>query len=467
MKRNLVALCGLALCGALGGARCGAQAPGFVPLEAKIYDPCLGTYEMSGGELIVISRSARRLYAYQPGTESFRGLERRTQDEWIAGPSSHIYSPVEREFLFVRGEDGAVKELRMKEGAAERLAQKAARYNEESVTLNNGRITLAGTLLTPSAKGPHPAIVIGHGSGPQDRNGHVSYIRLLADNFARHGIAVLTYDKRGVGASSGNWAQASFADLADDLLAAVKQRDDIDSKKVGVGGSSQAGWIISKAIEKSNDLAFVITISAGGSGLTAAQQNLYNTETEMRVAGIPETEIKDTITALNALYEFVRTGTGAKEMDDAIKRAQRTVAARDWLPPLSREIDRSKPNHWFTALEIDFDPAPAWAKFSGPVLAIFGELDTSTPTRQVIPVLEKALASRPNSDHTIKVFPKAHHLILEAETGSDEELPRLKRFVPGFFDTMTDWLKARVQPGATSSLIPSQIHSTHEPTQAT
>jgi hypothetical protein len=71
-------------------------------------------------------------------------------------------------------------------------------------------------------------------------------------------------------------------------------------------------------------------------------------------------------------------------------------------------------------------------------------LDSSTPVRQVVPIFEKALASRKNKDYTIKIFPKAHHIILEAETGSDEEIPRLKRYVPGYHDMMSNWLRKRV-----------------------
>jgi hypothetical protein len=77
-------------------------------------------------------------------------------------------------------------------------------------------------------------------------------------------------------------------------------------------------------------------------------------------------------------------------------------------------------------------------------LQIFGELDASTPVRQVVPIIAKALASRKNTDFAVTVFPKAHHLILEAETGSDSELERLKRYVPGYFDLMTTWLLARI-----------------------
>jgi pimeloyl-ACP methyl ester carboxylesterase len=139
----------------------------------------------------------------------------------------------------------------------------------------------------------------------------------------------------------------------------------------------------------------------------------------------------------------VRTGeTGG--YGAAIQKARQNSRIKDWLTPHPEEFDRKKKDQWFLALDIDFDPVPLWARYEGPVLQIFGELDASTPVRQVVPIIAKALAGRKNTDFAIKVFPKAHHLILEAETGSDSELERLKRYAPGYFDLMTAWLLARI-----------------------
>ena len=89
----------------------------------------------------------------------------------------------------------------------------------------------------------------------------------LADYFARHGIAALTYDKRGVGASTGNWEEASFDDLAGDALAGVellKSRTDINRKQIGLWGLSQGAWLVELAASQSKDIAFIIAVSGGG-----------------------------------------------------------------------------------------------------------------------------------------------------------------------------------------------------------
>ncbi|HEX8846028.1 MAG TPA: alpha/beta fold hydrolase [Pyrinomonadaceae bacterium] len=430
---------------------CTAQQSPLPKLDPKIYDQYLGTYQVATNEFIVVGRTERRLYFYEPQTERVRGLNQTSETDFSAGQSLLVFSPIEFQITFIKNETGDVTSLVLKQtGAPDRIAKKAKLYREEKVTFRNGDVTLAGTLLLPSTKGSHPAVILLHGSGEQDRNGYLSLMRFAADNFARHGIAALIYDKRGVGASTGNWATAGFDDMAKDAVAALKMlqsRRDIKPKQIGLWGSSQAGWVMAKATSLSNDIAFIIAVSAGGSGYTVTQQNNYNTATEMRVRGFSQDEINQVITVWNIFYDVVRAGEGGggEKLDSAIRQAQQNAKLKDWLPPMSSEIDWKKRDQWFLALDIDFNPVPLWEKYKGPVLGIFGELDASTPVRQVAPIFEKALASRKNKDYTIKIFPKAHHNIFEAETGSDEELPRLKRFVPGYFDMITNWLRKRVK----------------------
>lgn len=450
MRRHFTNIAHALFWGVTLAISCTAQESPPPKLDPKIYDQYLGTYQAAPNESIVIGRTERRLYFLEPQTGRIRGLNLISETDFSAGQSLLIFSPPEFQITFIKNEKGEVISLVLKQtGARDRIAKKAKLYREEKITFSNGDVTLAGTLLMPSTKGPHPAVVLLHGSGGQDRNGYLSIMRFAADHFARHGIAALIYDKRGVGASTGNWAAAGFDDMAKDAIAALKMlqsRRDIKTKQIGMWGSSQAGWVMAKATSMSKDIAFIISVSAGGSGYTVTQQNNYNTATEMRARGFSQDEINQVLTALNLFYDVVRAGEGGDgtKFDAAVRQAQQNAKLKDWLPPLSSEIDWKKRDQWFLALDIDFNPVPLWEKYDGSVLGIFGELDTSTPVRQVVPIFEKALASRRNKDYTIKIFPKAHHIILEAETGSDEELPRLKRYVPGYFDTMTNWLRKRV-----------------------
>jgi dienelactone hydrolase len=440
-----------------------SPAPGSSPtatppplLDGKIYDRFLGSYQFPSGDLIVIGRSSRALYYYESGTRRVRAMERAqevtaNQETWVSGPSLLVYAPVESRITFQRKDSGEITGLAFADGKAPpRLATKAGLYREELVTYPTKGATLAGTLLLPKGPGPHPAVVCVHGSGRQTRNGNASGMRFVADDFARHGFAVLIYDKRGSGDSTGDWSTETFDDLAGDVIAGVevlKTRRDIDATRIGFWGISQAGWIMPLAAARAKDIAFIICVSGAGSGSTVAQQVLYSTEVEMRAKQIPADEIKQVLEATNLFFEYLRAGAGADgtRLNTAVQRLQQNPKLNDWLPSLSTEVDWNKRDKWYFLYPIDFDAAPLWSQYKGPVLGIFAELDALTKTQSVVPAFAAALSSRPNNDLTITVFPRACHDILEAQKVDDSALGELKTFAPGYFDTMTDWLSKRME----------------------
>lgn len=429
----------------LGMVAEGQQPPPETPLDPAVLDPLLGTYRFATGRLLVIARTERRLYAYEPDSGRIRGLERVNDQMWIAGPSLLVSSPELYRLAFFKSGVQLTEAGRQPE-----LAQKTMLYREEPLTVKSGEVMLSGTLFVPSKGGPHPAIVLAHGSGAQDRNGYAANIRLMADHLARHGIAVLTYDKRGSGRSTGRWETASFADLASDLIAGIgllRARPDIIATQVGAGGSSQAGWIVAKAVTQRPDIAFVILVGAGGSGYRVTEQNLYNTEVEMRAAGVSQDRIARALDLQRRFFEMLRHGetADATEYNRAVATAREDPVLKDWLFPMSTEVDWRNRSAWYTALEIDFDPLPAWRAYRGPVLGIFGELDAQTPVSAVAPRFAAALASRPGGDSTISVFARASHLMLEATRASDDELDRLQKVVPGFYELTTEWLSGRLR----------------------
>src|SRR5690606_31268168 len=100
-------------------------------------------------------------------------------------------------------------------------------YPTEDATFPGGAdsVTLAGTLCLPDdSGGPSPAVVLVSGSGPQDRDesllGPKPFL-VIADHFARRGVAVRRYGDRGFGESTGDFASATTVDFKDDALAAL------------------------------------------------------------------------------------------------------------------------------------------------------------------------------------------------------------------------------------------------------
>ena len=169
----------------------------------------------------------------------------------------------------------------------------------------------------------------------------------------------------------------------------------------------------------------------------------------MRHAGLTDEQIARVVQLQDEFYAVLRRGNvgPATAYDQAVVAARADPKLVDWLMPLSTEINWQQKTDWYRALEIDFDPLPAWRAYRGPFLGIFGELDAETPVPQVVPLLTQALLSRKDAAFTINVFAKASHLLLEASMPTDEELPRLQRFVPCFYDTVSDWIWRQVGSG--------------------
>ena len=126
--------------------------------------------------------------------------------------------------------------------------------------------TLHYVLDLPAGTGPFPAVVLGHGAGAVTTSEGAAHVPFLLGA----GFAVLRYDKRGVGQSTGTYRGLSGAnsetqidELAGDMAAGVaflKTRSEIDPRRIGMAGVSQAGWVMVAAAKKSPDVTFFVAI---------------------------------------------------------------------------------------------------------------------------------------------------------------------------------------------------------------
>jgi pimeloyl-ACP methyl ester carboxylesterase len=232
-------------------------------------------------------------------------------DRFFAGPGMAMSTSIESRIEFQRDRTGRIASLSWQRGdAPSRTAQRVEIEKREDVRFTSGDIRLAGTLTSPATTGKHPAIILVHGSGAENRDYMLPWARFLV----RHGMAILGYDKRGVGESTGDWNTASFDDLAGDAVAAfeyLKTRSDIDATRIGLLGISQAGWIMPLAAVRAKDLAFLISIS--GAGVPGAETTIDQARNEMTMTGMPAQTVDDIVGLPKLQYEFARTGRGWDE----------------------------------------------------------------------------------------------------------------------------------------------------------
>jgi uncharacterized protein len=323
-------------------------------------------------------------------------------------------------------------------------------YLEEEVLFENPSdgVKLAGTLTLPKTKGPFPAVVLLHGSAPLDRDsamfGHKFFL-VWADYLTQQGIAVLRFDKRSAGKSTGSYETANIEDFAGDAIAAVnylKTRKQID--QIGLVGISEGGMTAALAASRSNDVAFMV--SASGSfvswkDLLATQGALF-----MRTDGVSEEIIDHNRKLLSQLFTIEETEKNPEQ------RLRETItSSRNALTPEQRQVlefyygsieDQVKfwNAKWFRYY-FTYDQVATLKQLKIPLLALYGSLDTFVPSEPNRAAMIKALQEVNHQDYTVVELPMLNHLLQTCRTGSIKEIAALDETAsPEALKMMADWI---------------------------
>jgi uncharacterized protein len=257
-----------------------------------------------------------------------------------------------------------------------------------------GSPALGGTLTLPAGAGPFPAAAVVHGSGPSKREEG----QFLTSVLVRRGIAVLAYDKRGNGQSGGRYpgdlaSPGTIDVLARDAQAAVGflagQRE-IDARRIGLAGGSQAGWIIPLAASRAPQVSWAFIES--GPVVTAGESDFFAS----------------------------LTGQGAAPLTRPIEE-------------IEAEVRRAGPS--------GFDPLPALRQLRIPIYWTYGGLDRHQPTGLDLPILQQ-LRAHTGADLTWRVFPNGDHGLFEVQTGLLSERRTSRGLSSEFVPSIDSWLLA-------------------------
>ncbi len=281
----------------------------------------------------------------------------------------------------------------------------------------NGELALAGTFHLPDGE-PGAAVLMVPGSGPSDRDNDVYFPAIRAGLLDR-GIAVASFDKRGVGESAGDWRDTGPAEQAADVAAQLVclRAEGVDPARLGLFGHSQGGWVVLEVAAADPSVAFVITNS--GPGVTMARQERYATEANMTAAGAPADAVAGALATQDALIALVRTGAD-------FETVQAAAGDDGHGPGDTGELELIR--RW-----LDHDPRPALERLTCPLLALFGENDLITPVDESIAVFRSARAGRPG-ELDVEMFPGADHRLQSGEP------PALH---PAYSTTLGDWILRR------------------------
>jgi len=330
-------------------------------------------------------------------------------------------------------------------------------YAVEEVRFPNktGNIVLDGTLTLPrgSMQGSPVAILVS-GSGSQDRDetlfGHKPFL-LIADYLTRKGIAVLRYDDRGVGGSTGTFKFATHMDFADDAAAAVaylKSRKEIDRKKIGIIGHSEGGMIAPiVATRHPGDVAFIVMLA--GPGVRGDQTILTQTRALGMASGLPESFIELNQQFSKALFRLLLADnpdlTKIEELGKKFEAEAKKL--KDVDPDILVSIGESIQQQlkgldqpWLPNF-IQYDPGPTLENVRCPVLALNGEKDLQVPPGIHLPEIRKRLKTAGNPKSRVEELRGLNHLFQKAKTGLPTEYSKIEETIsPSVLRMMADWI---------------------------
>ena len=333
-------------------------------------------------------------------------------------------------------------------------------YYTEDVIFENPKatISLAGTLTLPEKDGNFPVVILISGSGPQNRDeellGHKPFL-VISDYLTRNGIAVLRYDDRGVGQSTGDFATATSADFATDVESAIeylKTRKEINKKKIGLIGHSEGGIIAPMLASKSKDVSFIVLLA--GTGIQGDKLLLLQQALIAKASGFSDEEINKSAKTNAKLFDLV-----VKSDDDQTLKTDLTNLFNETLEnDTSIKIPNGMTQDEFVSLQLShltnpwmqyflkFDPAINLEKVKCPVLAVNGQKDLQVPPKENLTGIENALKKGGNKNFTVIEFPNLNHLFQECETGSPLEYASIEQtFSPIVLEEITKWIKLQTK----------------------
>jgi pimeloyl-ACP methyl ester carboxylesterase len=330
-------------------------------------------------------------------------------------------------------------------------------YYEEEVVFENSEanIVLAGTFTRPKQKGKFPVVILISGSGRHDRDGSMMTHRpflVLSDYLTRNNIAVLRYDDRGFGESTGDFSKATTADFAQDVLSAVsylKSRIDIDANQIGLIGHSEGGIIAPLAANQTTDISFIVTLA--GTGIPGSEVSVIQSKT-MRPFPVPDEA---------AFEKNVRKSIEIASSNNEISQIKEELTRHNtsYLTPILKSLGASDDNiskfienevktglkPW-TRYFYTYNPSDEFEKLSIPVLSLNGSKDTQVNATINQNAIRNALIRADNKNYKIVELENLNHLFQECTTGDMNEYKDIEQTMsPIALKEISNWILETIQ----------------------
>lgn len=299
----------------------------------------------------------------------------------------------------------------------------AMTINEDTVKFKDRRISIEYSEPKSSQKKPGLILFI-HGDGPVNKNSDEGYYPAW-ETLAEENIISVSWDKPGVGNSTGNWLEQDMEDRKDEAERVLKwalDTFDVDPNRVGVWGASQGGWVITKLLNNNTDIKFAIGVAPAVNWM---RQGKFNTVSEMEYEGYSSKEINKRLSIESKVNDYLNQNDYQGYLNSKL------------------EQDIIEKDRWdFIRKNMGLDNTKELAKIKKPYYLIVGDHDINVDTKETEEVYQKHITKEYLTVYNIK---NATHRMLKPRHQKDNVMtvgesifnPR-EIFAPGYLNALKD-----------------------------